>query len=92
LALDTKPSKKEDGAPERQRGLNLSQQTAVAMELPFVFVSAIVVGGLAGYFLDRWLHTKPWLMIVLGGLGFYAGLREVIRRLPGGTDGSGKGS
>jgi ATP synthase protein I len=89
LALDTDPTEKENEAPER-RGQNLSRQFAVALELPFVFVSAIVVGGLAGYYLDRWLHTKPWLMIVLGGLGFYAGLREVLRRLPNGKNGSDK--
>jgi F0F1-type ATP synthase assembly protein I len=92
--LDTEPSRKEDEAPapDRGRGQNLSQQFAVVMELPFVLVSPIVVGGLAGYFLDRWLHTMPWLMIVLGGLGFCGGLREVMRRLPDGKDGSGKGS
>jgi F0F1-type ATP synthase assembly protein I len=51
------------------------------LELPFVLVSTIVVGGLFGYFLDEWLHTKPVLMIVLGGVGFFAGVREVLRRL-----------
>jgi F0F1-type ATP synthase assembly protein I len=51
------------------------------LELPFVLVSAIVVGGVFGYLLDRWLHTKPVLTLVLGGLGFYAGVRDVLRRL-----------
>jgi F0F1-type ATP synthase assembly protein I len=36
-----------------------------------------------GYFLDRWLHTKPWLMLVFGGLGFFGGVRDILRRLPG---------
>ncbi|MBZ5701138.1 MAG: AtpZ/AtpI family protein [Acidobacteriia bacterium] len=58
----------------------------MAMELPFVLVSAIVVGGLMGYFLDRWLHTKPVLMLVFGALGFIAGVRDVLRRLPGNGD------
>ena len=44
-------------------------------------VSAIVVGGLFGYLLDRWLHTKPWFMLILGGVGFYAGVRDVLRRV-----------
>jgi F0F1-type ATP synthase assembly protein I len=51
------------------------------LELPIVLVSAIVVGGLIGYFLDRWLHTKPVLMIILGGVGFYVGVRDVLRRV-----------
>ena len=92
MASDTDPSKNEPQKPELRRVQNLSQQFASAMELPFVLVSAVVVGGLLGYFLDRWLHTKPWLMLVMGGLGFYAGLREILRRLPGDADGSGKGN
>jgi ATP synthase protein I len=63
-------------------------QFAVAMELPFVLVSAVVVGGLFGYLLDRWLHTKPIFMLILGGLGFFAGVRDVLRRLPGSSDGT----
>jgi ATP synthase protein I len=51
------------------------------MELPFVFVGSIVIGGGLGWLIDRWLHTGPYLMIVFGGLGFYAGLREMLRRL-----------
>ena len=53
----------------------------MALELPFVLVSAIVVGGLFGYFLDRWLHTRPVFMLILGGMGFDAGVRDVLRRL-----------
>jgi ATP synthase protein I len=53
----------------------------MALELPFVMVSAIVVGGGMGYLLDRWLHTKPWLLLVFGAFGFYAGVRDVLRRM-----------
>jgi ATP synthase protein I len=59
------------------------------MELPFTFVGAVVVGGAIGFFLDRWLHTRPWLMLVFGGFGFYAGIREILRRLPSGKGGQG---
>jgi F0F1-type ATP synthase assembly protein I len=51
------------------------------LELPLVLVSAIVVGGGFGYFLDRWLHTKPAFMLILGGVGVYAGIRDVLRRV-----------
>jgi ATP synthase protein I len=70
---------------------DVSNQAAMAMELPFVLVAAVVVGGLLGFFLDRWLHTKPWLLILFGGIGFYAGVRDVLRRLSGGGDGTGRG-
>jgi ATP synthase protein I len=57
--------------------------------LPFVLVSAIVVGGAFGYFLDRWLGTRPVFLIILGGLGFYAGVRDVLRRLDKESKGNG---
>ncbi len=66
-----------------KKSADTASQPALALELPFTFVGAIVVGGAIGFFLDRWLHTRPWLMLVFGGLGFYAGIREVLRRLPG---------
>jgi ATP synthase protein I len=66
-----------------------NRDLGLALELPFVMVSAIVVGGLFGYLLDRWLHTRPVLMLVLGGVGFYAGVRDVLRRLSRSSDGNG---
>ena len=69
-------------ASERKRLKDFGNQSALAMELPFTLVGAVVFSGLLGYVLDRWLHTKPWLMVVLGTLGFAAGVREVVRRLP----------
>ena len=41
----------------------------------------MLVGGGAGYLLDRWLHTSPWMMIVFGVIGFGTGIRDVLRRV-----------
>ena len=76
------PAPQEDA---RKHGEHLRNQSALAMELPFTLVGAVVFAGLVGYLLDKWLHTAPWLMVALGGLGFVAGVREVIRRLPDGS-------
>lgn len=62
---------------------NFSKQFAMAMELPFVLVGAVLLGGVLGFFLDRWFHTKPYLMMVFGALGFFGGVRDIIRRMPG---------
>ncbi len=62
-------------------GSNFQRQSAGALELPIVLVSATLLGGGAGYLLDRWLHSFPWLMIVLGCVGFGTGVRDVIRRV-----------
>jgi ATP synthase protein I len=68
--------------PAEKQATGFSQQFATAMELPFVMVGSLVVGGLLGFLLDRWLHTKPYLMLIFGAFGFFAGVRDVLRRLP----------
>jgi ATP synthase protein I len=80
MPSDSKPDKNESPKPTLQKVQNSSTQLASAMELPFTFVGAVAVGGLIGYFLDRWLHTGPWLMVVFGGFGFAGGILEISRR------------
>jgi len=67
--------------PNEQKAKKYASNTALALELPFTIVGAVVVGGLLGYFLDHWLHTKVTFTLILGILGFVAGVREVLRRL-----------
>jgi len=55
------------------------KQMALAFQLPFTLVAPVVLGGAVGYFLDRWLHTKPYLMLVLGILGVVAGIRDALK-------------
>ena len=89
MPSDHKQDENSQTPPVPRKTADVASQSAIALELPFTFVGAIVVGGAIGFFLDRWLHTGPWLMMVFGGLGFYAGIREVLRRLPGTKDGQG---
>ena len=79
MPSDDKPDN-ESVPPPLRKAQNTSTQLANAMELPFTFVAAVAVGGLIGYFLDRWLHTAPWLMIIFGCFGFAGGILEIIRR------------
>ena len=80
MPSDNKDSRDKNLTPAEKQAASFSRQFAIAMELPFILVSAIVVGGLVGFFLDRWLHTAPYLMLILGFLGFFGGLRDVLRR------------
>lgn len=53
-------------------------------------VSATFVGLAMGYFLDKWLGTEPWLLLIFLILGIVAGFRDVfleVRRIQGRTDG-----
>jgi F0F1-type ATP synthase assembly protein I len=67
-------------SPRKNPG-GFARQMALAMELPFLIAGGALVGGLFGFLLDRWLHTKPYLMILLGALGFFAAVRDMLRRL-----------
>jgi ATP synthase protein I len=78
------------GDPERKEGMGgAAKQMALAFELPLMMVAPAIVGGGIGYFLDRWLHTKPFLMIVLGLLGVGIGLRDVVKAASAGDKKSG---
>lgn len=81
MPSDNNDNKNEKHTPAEQAAAGANRQFAMALELPFVLVAGIVVGGLVGYFLDNWLHTKPYLMLVFGFLGFFGGLRDVLRRV-----------
>lgn len=80
MPLDNKPLNDEASSPSPAKANNFSTQFAMAMELPFVMVGAVLLGGALGFFLDRWFHTKPYLMLVFGALGFFGGVRDIIRR------------
>ena len=54
-----------------------------AMRLGVELVSALIVGVAIGYFLDRWLGTKPWLMLLFFVLGAAAGFINVYRVVTG---------
>jgi ATP synthase protein I len=69
-----------------KKAAGFARQFVMATQLPVTFVGAIVVGGGLGFLLDRWLHTKPWIMIVGGCLGFAAGLRDMLARLSSNDD------
>ncbi len=53
------------------------------IDLPIVLVGSVLIGGALGYLLDRRLHTAPLCALILGGVGFAAGIYEVIHRLTG---------
>ncbi len=60
-----------DGAPQR----GLSQAIRVAAEM----VAALLLGGIAGWWLDSWLGTRPWLLIVFLFLGIASGTLNAFR-------------
>ena len=80
--MDKQPNDAKQLSPKQGKGGAYSRDSMLALELPFTLVGAVVLGGILGYFLDHWLHTRWIFTLILGGLGFAGGVREVIRRLP----------
>ena len=63
------------GAEKAKKGEALGLAFRVSVEI----VSAVAIGVGAGWLLDSWLGTTPWLMVVLVVLGFAAGILNVYR-------------
>ncbi len=59
--------------------LNETSAFGIATRLVAELVAGLVVGGGLGWFLDRWLGTSPWLLIVFFALGAVAGISNVFR-------------
>ena len=59
-----------------RRGAAFGKAFSFAAEL----IVGVAVGAALGWALDRYFGTKPWLMVLFLGLGFAAGLTNVIRR------------
>lgn len=69
---------KEDGSIFRQ----LLRASTVGLDL----VVLTFVGVIIGYYLDKWLHTSPWMLIVFTVLGIAAGFRQLFRLARGGNE------
>lgn len=57
----------------------ISKESSNAIRMGTDFGAAIVVGVVLGYWVDRWLHTKPFGIILFMLLGFAAGFMNIYR-------------
>lgn len=71
-------------APNAGIGKAMGTGFRVASEL----AAAILVGGFIGWWLDRWLGSSPWGMLVFLVLGIAAGFWNVYRLAARPTQGS----
>ena len=67
--------KEKDAARDKGSSATMAQGLRLGLEM----VSGVIAGGAIGWFLDRWLETEPWLLILFVLLGIGAGLMNVIR-------------
>lgn len=82
--------------PLGQTGQVDQRAVGVGVRIAVELLSGLLVGLGLGYALDRWLGTRPWLMLVFLVLGSAAGFMNVLRAVRSleqrKTSGSGGGS
>jgi len=71
------PQKQAAGGGQNRSGMGQALRAGTDL------VAALVVGGFLGYWIDRWLGTTPWAMIILFFLGFAAGFLNIYRSQTG---------
>jgi ATP synthase protein I len=81
-------SREQAGAPRLKRGF--SRESNAALKVGTDFAAALVVGVVLGYWIDRWLDTKPFGIILFLFLGFGAGFMNIYRAQTKKQDGQGK--
>lgn len=90
--LDAFTAKLEDAKKGLQATPGDNQQDAVGSGLSYAvrvsveIVSGLLVGAVMGYFLDKWLGTKPLFFLICFLLGAGAGGVNVYRMATRGTD------
>lgn len=70
---------REANEPKQARGFKEATTYGIATRLVAELVAGILVGVLFGWYLDQWLDTKPWMMIILIMIGAAAGIMNVMR-------------
>lgn len=79
----------EKGPEPRNAGIGAGMGMGVRVGVELV--AGIAVGSLIGYGLDRWLGTRPWLMLVFFFLGAAASVLNIYRAVHGLDDSVGLG-
>jgi ATP synthase protein I len=80
--LDTLQRKIDEAKPpagNKNTGSGNNAELGQALRFSVELLSGIAAGGGLGYFLDRWLHTFPWLFIIGFFIGAVAGFRNLLR-------------
>lgn len=62
-------------ARKAKRAYNALNASSVGLEMGL----SVVIGLVVGYYMDRWLGTEPWLMLLWLVFGLVAGFRGVMR-------------
>ena len=75
LKIAKKKAKVNDKATSNGQKSSFGQAFKLSTEL----VSAVLVGTIIGFILDKWFDTTPWLILIFFFVGVIAGIMNVVR-------------
>ena len=80
-ALERKLAAHDDrqAGKKREKARRASSPYGFGFRLVTELVTAVIAGFLAGWGLDTWLGTSPWLVLIFVPLGMAAGILNVVR-------------
>jgi ATP synthase protein I len=80
-----KAARERGGGPESRDRLGERERSSLglAFRIGAELVSALLVGIVLGWLVDRWLGTFPWVMVLGFVLGSVAGILNVYRAVAG---------
>jgi ATP synthase protein I len=67
--------------PPGEDKIRLIKQVASYSTLGLEMGLSVAVGVAIGYYLDKWMNTAPWFLIIFIVLGAAAGFRSLYRAL-----------
>lgn len=71
------PRAADPAARTGKRVYNALSASSIGLELGL----SVAIGMLAGYYLDKWLGTTPWMLLLWMVFGLVAGFRGVFRAI-----------
>lgn len=71
--MDTPPPTKPSSLADTARTIGALSTVGIS------FVLAMLIGFACGYYLDKWLGTGPWLLLLFTLFGLAAGITNVYR-------------
>ncbi len=92
--LDERLRKARGEQDQRESKPSRSRPIGQALRLATEMASALFVGAILGWFLDQWLGTRPWLLLLFLVLGMAAGFLNAYRtamRMQGAGEGDDEG-
>ena len=72
-------AKKRVSKRDRKNNENNNSPIGTAFKLSTELISAVAVGTIIGFILDKTFGTKPWLILIFFFVGVIAGITNVIK-------------